>query len=342
MQLWVIESDNDARRLAIDSDTILGNDAFKNLLSATKTALQLAKPLVGEIISVGEVVLQLLRKKLQTNKDDLVGYWQTTLNRQEHYPYGIRNRQDVADTTGNMLIDYTLFGFKNEVLTPFSITGNANQSGNRQDNTPDDSAPENNGSSVPVNLPEDNLQIFSAPLNASFSPWRGAEGEEEFIRQIYPAAQYLYENRDGLHPLFVTAQAALETGWKIKAPGNNIFGITKGASWSGKVNLLPTIEIFNTPDKTFTPPERIVSVEQISPDKYRYRVYRQFRAYDSPENSLEDHLALLRGKLYDKAWQYRHDPREYARRIAGTYASNPDYAKTLIAVMDKIEKTMSQ
>jgi hypothetical protein len=45
--------------------------------------------------------------------DDLVGYWQMTLNRAEHYPHGTRDRQDTADTTGNILVDYTLFGFEN-------------------------------------------------------------------------------------------------------------------------------------------------------------------------------------------------------------------------------------
>jgi flagellar protein FlgJ len=163
----------------------------------------------------------------------------------------------------------------------------------------------------------------------------------EFIRQVYPAAQRLYASGDGLHPLFVTAQAALETGWKIKTAGNNIFGITKGASWTGATNLLLTTEIFSTPDKPFTPPEKVVSVEQIAPDKYRYRVYRLFRAYDSLEDSLSDHLALLKGPLYQDAWPYRDDPREYARRIAPTYATSPDYAQTLVAVMDSVEKRLN-
>ena len=48
----------------------------------------------------------------------------------------------------------------------------------------------------------------------------------EFVRKIYPAAARLYRS-GGVHPLFVTAQAALETGWKIKGVGNNIFGITR-------------------------------------------------------------------------------------------------------------------
>jgi hypothetical protein len=52
---------------------------------------------------------------LRANKDDLVGYWQASLNRAEHFPHGCRDKQDVYDTTGNILIDYTLFGFENEI-----------------------------------------------------------------------------------------------------------------------------------------------------------------------------------------------------------------------------------
>lgn len=35
----------------------------------------------------------------------------------------------------------------------------------------------------------------------------------EFVKKVYPAAARLAE-AGGVNPLFVTAQAALETGWK--------------------------------------------------------------------------------------------------------------------------------
>jgi hypothetical protein len=37
------------------------------------------------------------------------------LNHEAHYPHGICNRQDVPDSTGNIRVDYTLFGFENTV-----------------------------------------------------------------------------------------------------------------------------------------------------------------------------------------------------------------------------------
>jgi hypothetical protein len=115
MQLWVIESDGDVRQFALDADKVVDSDAFKGLLIAIETALTVTNPVLSGIIGIGAVVANLLRQKLRANKDDLVGYWQTTLNRAEHYPHGTRDRQDTADTTGNILVDYTLFGFENEI-----------------------------------------------------------------------------------------------------------------------------------------------------------------------------------------------------------------------------------
>jgi hypothetical protein len=115
MQLWVIESDADVRSFALEADKVLDSDAFKGLLIAVETALTVTNPILSGIIGIGAVVANLLRQKLRVNKDDLVGYWQMTLNRAEHYPHGARDRQDTADTTGNILVDYTLFGFENVV-----------------------------------------------------------------------------------------------------------------------------------------------------------------------------------------------------------------------------------
>ncbi|MDR1090523.1 MAG: hypothetical protein LBL79_05550 [Prevotella sp.] len=113
MQLWVIESDTDVRNFALDADKVIDSDAFKGLLIAVETALTVTNSILSGVIGIGTVVANLLRQKLRANKDDLVGYWQMTLNRAEHYPHGTRDRQDTADTTGNILVDYTLFGFEN-------------------------------------------------------------------------------------------------------------------------------------------------------------------------------------------------------------------------------------
>jgi hypothetical protein len=115
LQLWVIESDEDVRQFTLDVDKVVDSDAFKGLLIAVETALTVTNPVLSGVIGIGTVVANLLRQKLRANKDDLAGYWQITLNRAEHYPHGARDRQDTADTTGNILVDYTLFGFENTI-----------------------------------------------------------------------------------------------------------------------------------------------------------------------------------------------------------------------------------
>jgi hypothetical protein len=115
IRLLVIESDADVRNFALEADKVLDSDAFKGLLIAVETALTVTNPILSGAIAIGGVAVNLLRQKLRANQDDLVGYWQLTLNRTEHYPHGVRDRQDVYDTTGNILVDYTLFGFENEI-----------------------------------------------------------------------------------------------------------------------------------------------------------------------------------------------------------------------------------
>lgn len=161
----------------------------------------------------------------------------------------------------------------------------------------------------------------------------------EFVKTLYPAAARLYA-KGGIHPLFVVAQAALETGYRIRGMGNNIFGITKGSTWAGPVSLELTTEYFKTPNVTFKAPERVVSIDQVDDGRYKYRVYRFFRAYDTLDACLDDHLALLKKSMYADAWPYRDDPKEYARRIVdGTgakYATAPNYAPVMCSIIDNV------
>lgn len=79
---------------------------------------------------------------------------------------------------------------------------------------------------------------------------------KEFVKWIYPAAK-----RGEINPIFVTAQAALESGWGKSKIGNyNLFGITKGTTWRDPVILVSTFEYFSTPDVKFKAPECVLSV----------------------------------------------------------------------------------
>lgn len=75
--------------------------------------------------------------------------------------------------------------------------------------------------------------------------------------------------------------------------------------------------------------------------KFEYVVKDWFRAYARPAESFADHGAMLRANArYARCFETQ-DPREFARRIAAAgYATDPDYADTLIAVTATVERAV--
>jgi hypothetical protein len=60
-----------------------------------------------------------------------------------------------------------------------------------------------------------------------------------------------------------------------------------------------------------------------------------FRVYASMTDSFRDYGRLLTtSSYYAHALPYRHDPREFIRRVAERYATDPSYATKIIAMMD--------
>ncbi|HMX41737.1 MAG TPA: hypothetical protein PKD78_15475, partial [Saprospiraceae bacterium] len=111
--LLVLEDDSDVRDNAKMVEAIVGHHEFgdlsNNLVGAlTKGAL--ANPAFTVASEIGKFAVNLLTEKGSKNKDDQVGLMYLSLNRPEHYPFGERKKDDVADLTGNMLVDYSLFG----------------------------------------------------------------------------------------------------------------------------------------------------------------------------------------------------------------------------------------
>lgn len=157
----------------------------------------------------------------------------------------------------------------------------------------------------------------------------------EFAKEVYLAA------KDGeIDPVFVTAQACLETGWGKSKVGNfNIFGITKG-SWTGKTVLILTTEYFSTPNKVFKDPEKKISVVKLSPTKYKYKVQRLFREYDSLKQALDDHTSLFKKPMYADAWPFRNNPMKFAEKICDNmgakYATSPGYLVSLKCMIGQI------
>lgn len=159
----------------------------------------------------------------------------------------------------------------------------------------------------------------------------------DFVAWIYPKAKEMNE----IDPLFVTAQAALESGWGKSAIGNNLFGITKGTTWAGPVQLVETTEYFSTPNVSFKAPEEVLDITKLGERRYKYKVKRFFRDYDTVGDCLRDHLRILKLKGYADAWPYRKDAKEYVRRIVDSvgskYATDPNYVDTMYRVIEMVK-----
>lgn len=160
-----------------------------------------------------------------------------------------------------------------------------------------------------------------------------------FKKAYYPTIERVCAET-GLNPLFVAAQAALESGWGDRAIGNNIFGITAGDKWTGKRQMVRTTEYF-TDDRHGGAFAKVHSITALKDGRYRYDVDRAFRDYDSTEECVRDHFRVLSSKRYQKAMQYRDDVRRFAHEIAlaGYCTANPArYAETIASIAAMIAR----
>lgn len=163
--------------------------------------------------------------------------------------------------------------------------------------------------------------------------------QQDFCKEVYNAACKINE----ISPVFVAAQACLESSWgKNKVGRYNVFGITKGSNWTGKTVLVLTSEVFNSSNVKFVAPEKVVSIFKRKDGRYQYKVYRLFKDFDSMEDCLKEHLRLFKKPGYKDAWPYRNNAREFAKRIVNNvgckYATDPNYATTMNAMIASVER----
>jgi flagellar protein FlgJ len=147
---------------------------------------------------------------------------------------------------------------------------------------------------------------------------------ETFVDKLKPYAQKAAALL-GIQPEALLAQAALETGWgksQMKMadgkPSFNLFGIKADSRWDGKQANVSTLEFR----------DGIAKKERAN-----------FRAYDSYEDSFNDYVNFIKENgRYRKAITKVDSPPAYFSAIqqAG-YATDPDYAKKIISVMQKEE-----
>lgn len=139
-----------------------------------------------------------------------------------------------------------------------------------------------------------------------------------YIQYIHKAAIAACKGT-GLFPSLMIAQAIIESGdgkSQLAAKYNNHFGIKASLAWRGDIVRLPTREVVNGK-----------SVMENA----------RFRAYKTIEDGFKDRCAFLReNPRYTKAGVFTATtPEDQARAFqAAGYATDPNYAKLLISVIN--------
>ena len=161
---------------------------------------------------------------------------------------------------------------------------------------------------------------------------------EEFVKQFYPYAKKT-QDKTGISAVVILAQAALESGWGDKAPGNMFFGVKDTDGVNGNEQLITTTEYHNTMDVKYPEIISITPCVISGKKKFRYKVKDYFRKYETPEECFTDHTQFFfKNERYKKALFVKADPHAFADEIAKAgYATDPNYATTLHSIIKRID-----
>lgn len=109
--LMLFEIDEDINNLGKDIDGVINRPEFDSFVNDVLIlASAAANPVAAAGVAIAKYTLGVVAKTLIKNKDDQIGLSYLSFNKFEHYPHGLRKRDDVPDLSGNVFIDYSIFG----------------------------------------------------------------------------------------------------------------------------------------------------------------------------------------------------------------------------------------
>jgi hypothetical protein len=111
--LMAIEDDQNIRDVGDTIEQVMQNPGFNDFTKHFASLVGAsANPSFTASVAIIRFIGQCVSIAMKKNKDDMVGLLYMSLNRREHYPNGERKSDGVMDLTGNMSIDYSVFGFE--------------------------------------------------------------------------------------------------------------------------------------------------------------------------------------------------------------------------------------
>ncbi|RLV61566.1 flagellar assembly peptidoglycan hydrolase FlgJ [Parashewanella curva] len=166
-------------------------------------------------------------------------------------------------------------------------------------------------------------QQLNEIISGKVLPSQPFESQDDFVKQLYPHAKEAAEKL-GTTPEVLIAQSALETGWGKKmvrqsdgTVSNNLFNIKADKRWGGDKARVSTLEFDGG---------------------VANRQQADFRVYDSIKQSFDDFVNFLSSnQRYQQALDVAKDPQQFITGLQNAgYATDPNYAKKVLAVMKGI------
>lgn len=109
--LMLFEIDEDINNLGKDIDGVINRPEFDSFVNDVLILASVAtNPVAAAGVAIAKYTLGIVAKSMIKNKDDQIGVSYLSFNKFEHYPHGLRKRDDVPDLSGNVFIDYSIFG----------------------------------------------------------------------------------------------------------------------------------------------------------------------------------------------------------------------------------------
>ncbi|WP_319779040.1 hypothetical protein [Maridesulfovibrio sp.] len=109
--LMLIEIDEDINALGAQIDSIINAPEFDTFTTDVLTLVAAAtNPAALAGVAIVKHIFGAVANTMLNNKDDQIGLAYQSFNRFEHYPHGERKRDGVPDLSGNVFIDYSIFG----------------------------------------------------------------------------------------------------------------------------------------------------------------------------------------------------------------------------------------
>jgi Muramidase (flagellum-specific) len=140
--------------------------------------------------------------------------------------------------------------------------------------------------------------------------------KQEFINSIKEEAMR-GQREYGILASLTIAQAILESGWgksQLAVKANNLFGIKAFSNWKGKRITMATTEWY---------------------DGQKQVVNAEFRAYDSFNDSIEDHNKLLLNTSYEAVRKCKDYKAASSEIYKCGYATDPKYTEKLISIIEE-------